>query len=308
MSSGSTITWMQTWSACGRCRGPAILDGSPMDHKQCIVDGAAIAYTETGSGPAIVFVHGVYVTGALWDDVVRQLGTKFRCVVPTWPLGGHEPVAEDVDLGCAAAARRIAHLLEVLDLHDVTVVANDTGGGLTLAAIGDDTLDLSRIRGLVLTNCDSYEHFPPASFRPIVQLCRLSPRLGGAVLRGLASGRGQQFFLKQVCRTTVAPARRAAIFGAFATDRLSRQQAVRFTASLDPALTLQAAAAIEQFDRAVTLAWGTDDKLFPVDHAKRLAEAFPYARLVEIRDCSTYVMIDAPKQLAAEISAAITPR
>lgn len=276
-----------------------------MDHKQCIVDGAPIAYTDTGSGPAIVFVHGVYVTGALWDDVVTQLGPGFRCIVPTWPLGAHEPVADDVDLGAAAAARRIVHLLEVLDLHEVTVVANDTGGGLTLAALGDGTLDLSRIRGLVFTNCDSYEHFPPGSFRPIVRLCRLSPRLGAAVLRGLASGRGQEFFLKQVCRKTVAPARKAAIFGAFATNRASRQQAVRLTASLDPALTLQAAPAIEQFDRPVTLAWGTDDKLFPVDHAKRLAEAFPHARLTEILDSSTYVMIDAPQQLAAEISTAI---
>lgn len=272
--------------------------------KHCTVDGATIAYSDTGTGPTVLFVHGVYVTGALWDDVVAELGGAARCIVPTWPLGAHDPVVGNADLGAEAAARRIVHLMEVLDLREVTVVANDTGGGLTLAALGDPTLDQSRIKRYVFTNSDSYEHFPPGSFAQIVRICRFSPRLGGAILRGLASGPGQGFFLKQVSKTTVTPARKAAIFGAFATNAVSRRQAVAVTASLDPTLTLRASTAIEQFDGPVTLVWGADDKLFPLDHARRLAAAFPRARLVEIPDCSTYVMLDAPKQLAAEITAA----
>jgi pimeloyl-ACP methyl ester carboxylesterase len=233
--------------------------------KQVRVDGADIDYTDTGTGPTIVFVHGVYVTGALWDDVVGELGDGFRCVTPTWPLGAHSTATGDADLGAGAAARRIVHFLEALDLRDVTVVANDTGGGLVLAALGDTTLDTSRIGRLILTNCDSYEHFPPGSFAQIVRLCRLSSALGGAILRLLATGPGQGFFLKAVCRHAPAPARRRAIFGAFATSTAARRDAVRVTASLDPALTLRAAPAIEAFDKPVTLAWGTDDQLFPLD-------------------------------------------
>jgi pimeloyl-ACP methyl ester carboxylesterase len=193
-----------------------------MTVKSCAVDGAPISYTDTGTGPVMLFVHGVYVTGALWNDVVADLGEPFRCIVPTWPLGAQEPVGGDVDLGAQAAARRIVHFIETLDLHDVTIIANDTGGGLTLATLGDDTLDLSRIARLVLTNSDSYEHFPPGSFASIVKICRLSPLLGGAILRGLATGPGQAFFLKAVCRTPPAPARQAEIFGAFATNAATR--------------------------------------------------------------------------------------
>ena len=274
-----------------------------MTVKSCAVDGAPISYTDTGTGPVMLFVHGVYVTGALWNDVVADLGAPFRCIVPTWPLWAQEPVGGDVDLGAEAAARRIVHFIETLDLHDVTIIANDTGGGLTLATLGDDTLDLSRIARLVLTNSDSYEHFPPGSFASIVKICRFSPLLGGAILRGLATGPGQAFFLKAVCRTPPAPARQAEIFGAFATNAATRREAVRTTASLDPALTLRATKAIEQFDKPVTLVWGTEDKLFPLDHAKRLANAFPNAQLIEVPDSSTYVMIDAPQQLAAALRA-----
>ncbi|GAB4677792.1 alpha/beta hydrolase [Mycobacterium avium subsp. hominissuis] len=265
------------------------------------VDGLDIEYTDGGTGPTILFVHGVYVTGAVWNDVVAELGDGFRCITPTWPLGAHRTATDGADLGAEAAARRIVHFMEVLDLTDVTVVANDTGGGLVLASLGDPTLDTSRIARLVLTNCDSYEHFPPGSFAQIVKLCRFSTALGGAVVRMLASGPGQAFFLKAVCKHPPAPERQREIFGAFGTSAAARRDAVTVTASLDPVLTLRAAPAIEAFDRPVTLAWGTEDQLFPLGHARRLRDAFPHATLIEIPDCSAFVMIDAPRKLAAAI-------
>jgi pimeloyl-ACP methyl ester carboxylesterase len=191
--------------------------------------------------------------------------------------------------------------MEALDLTDVTVVANDTGGGLVLTALGDTALDNSGIARLVLTNCDSYEHFPPGSFAGIVKLCRFSPALGGAIIRLLATGTGQAFFLKAVCHTPPPKDRRREVFGAFATSGQARRDAVTVTASLDPALTLRAAPAIEAFDKPVTLPWGTEDELFPLAHARRLRDAFPNATLVEIPGCSAFVMLDAPAVLAEAI-------
>jgi pimeloyl-ACP methyl ester carboxylesterase len=272
-----------------------------MTIKRVRVDGLDVEYADTGIGPTILFVHGVYVTGAVWNDVVAELGDGFRCIAPTWPLGAHATPTDGADLGAEAAAHRIVHFIEALDLTEVTVVANDTGGGLVLASLGDPGLDTSRIAGLVLTNCDSYEHFPPSSFAQIVKLCRLSPAVGGAIVRLLATGPGQAFFLKSVCHTPPAKDRQREIFGAFATSAAARRDAVAVTASLDPALTMRATPAIEAFDRPVTLAWGTQDKLFPIDHARRLRDAFPNATLIEIPDCSAFVMLDAPGVLADAI-------
>lgn len=265
------------------------------------VDGLDIDYTDTGTGPTVLFVHGVYVTGALWNDVVAELGEGFRCIAPTWPLGAHSTPTDGADLRAEAAARRIVHFMEALDLKDVTVVANDTGGGLVLASLGDPALDTSRIARLVLTNCDSYEHFPPGSFAQIVKLCRFSSAVGGAILRLLATGPGQSFFLKAVSKHAPSPERQREIFGSFATSGAARRDAVTVTASLDSALTLRAAPAIEAFDRPVTLTWGTEDQLFPLDHARRLRDAFPHATLIEIPDSSTFVMLDAPRELAEAI-------
>ena len=272
-----------------------------MTIRKARVDGLEIEYADTGHGPTVLFVHGVYVTGALWNDVVAALGDGFRCIAPTWPLGAHRTPTDGADLGAEAASRRIVHFVEALDLTDVTVVANDTGGGLVLASLGDPTLDTSRIARLVLTNCDSYEHFPPGSFVQIVKLCRFSAAVGVGILRLLASGPGQSFFLKAVSKHPPNPERQREIFGAFATSGAARRDAVTLTASLDPALTLRAVPAIEAFDRPVTLTWGIEDQLFPLDHARRLRDAFPHATLIEIPDSSTYVMIDAPRKLAEAI-------
>jgi pimeloyl-ACP methyl ester carboxylesterase len=262
------------------------------------VDGLDIEYAETGTGPTVLFVHGVYVTGAVWNDVVAELGDGFCCIAPTWPLGAHNTSTDGADLGAEVAARRVVHFMEALDLTEATVVANDTGGGLVLASLGDPSLDTSRVARLVLTNCDSYEHFPPGSFAQIVKLCRLSPAVGGAIVRLLATGPGQSFFLKAVCHTPPTKDRQREVFGAFASSAAARRDAVAVTASLDPALTLRATPAIEAFDAPVTLAWGTHDKLFPLDHARRLRDAFPNATLIEIPDCSAFVMLDAPGVLA----------
>jgi pimeloyl-ACP methyl ester carboxylesterase len=264
------------------------------------VDGVDVEYTDTGSGPTVLFVHGVYVTGAVWNDVITEL-VRFRCIAPTWPLGAHDTSTDGADLGAEAAAKRIVHFMEALDLDDVTVVANDTGGGLVLVALGDSTLDTSRIARLVLTNCDSYEHFPPGSFAHIVTLCRRLPALGGALIRLLATGPGQAFFLKAVSKHSPSPKRQREIFGAFAISAAARRDAVTVTASLDPVLTMRAAPAIEAFDKPVTLAWGAEDSLFPLAHARRLRDAFPRATLIEVPDCSAFVMLDAPRALAAAI-------
>jgi pimeloyl-ACP methyl ester carboxylesterase len=272
-----------------------------MTVKRVHVDGLDVEYADIGNGPTILFVHGVYVAGAVWNDVVTELGDGFRCIVPTWPLGAHGTSTDGAELGAEAASQRIVHFMEALDLTDVTMVANDTGGGLVLSTLGDPTLDTSRIARLVLTNCDSYEHFPPGSFAGIVKVCRFSPAVGGAIVRLLATGPGQSFFLKAVSKHPPAKDRQREVFGAFATSASARRDAVTVTASLDPALTMRAAPAIEAFDRPVTLTWGTDDKLFPLAHAHRLRDAFPNSTLIEIPDCSAFVMLDAPAVLADAI-------
>jgi pimeloyl-ACP methyl ester carboxylesterase len=254
-------------------------------------------------GPALVFVHGAYVTGALWNDVIALLSPHYRCIAPTWPFGAQRRPVGDADLSVAASGRRIIGLLDALDLSEVTLVANDTGGGIVLAALGDSSLDFSRVARLVFTNCDSFEHFPPKSFAPLVRLCRFNPRLGAAMLHGLATRLGLKIFASAVTKHGLDSAHQSAIFGGFTTSGAVRGEAARFTADLQPSYTLTAVPALQAWTRPVLMAWGDDDTMFPLTHAQRLADAFPHGYVRAIDDSSTYVMLDQPNETASAIAA-----
>ena len=172
-----------------------------------VVEGVTIRYHTSGEGRPVVFVHGVYIGGSLWDGVVGRLG-GMRCIVPTWPLGAHRDPAPDADVSACATARRIPTFLEALELRDVTLVGNDTGGGLCLAALGSDHPGVGRIGRLVLTNCDSYEHFPPKGFDRIAGMARRFPPAAAGLLRLFATRPGQRMFLKSVCTNPPTGTRR----------------------------------------------------------------------------------------------------
>jgi pimeloyl-ACP methyl ester carboxylesterase len=266
------------------------------------LDGVMVRYRSRGDGPPIVFVHGVWVGGSLWDDVAALL-PHHRCILPTWPLGAHRDPAPQADLGALATTRRIPAFLEALDLRDVTLVGNDTGGGLCLGSLGSGHPGLERIGRLVLTNCDSYEHFPPMGFDVMVKLTRVVPPIGRLLLRAFASGLGRRAFLRSVCVTPPRGARATTVFEAFADSKATRADALRTTQSLEPSVTLDAVDALRAFAKPILLAWGEKDKLFPLDHARRLEADFPDATLEVIPDASTFVMLDQPAALAAAIAA-----
>lgn len=82
--------------------------------------------------PTLLFLHGALMDATLWDQVVAELAGDFRCVAPTLPLGAHRhPMRADADLSLPGIAALVTELCERLELRDVTVVGNDTGGALT---------------------------------------------------------------------------------------------------------------------------------------------------------------------------------
>src|SRR3954454_19390926 len=76
--------------------------------KDIELSAGTIRYRDTGSGPAIAFVHGAPVEGALWRKFVPLLQDRYRCLVPDWPLGSHTlPMRPQADLTPPGLARAV---------------------------------------------------------------------------------------------------------------------------------------------------------------------------------------------------------
>jgi pimeloyl-ACP methyl ester carboxylesterase len=254
-----------------------------------------IRYRDTGSGPPILFIHGLLVDGTLWRKVVPQLESRFRCIVPDLPLGSHTiPMRPDADLSPPALARTIGELIEKLDLRDVTLVANDTGGALTqiLLASGEQN---DRIGRVVLTPCDSFDNFFPPMFRPLQWLARVPGAVNGVIqtlraptLRRLPLAYGwltKKRVPNDVTAAWVRPCQ---------TDRGVRKDTAKVLAAVDSRFTVEAAEKLATFTGPVLLAWAPEDRFFPFEHARRLAGLFPDARIEEVPDSYTFVSEDQP--------------
>ena len=140
-----------------------------------------VSYRETGpaDGPVVVFVHGFLVDDTLWADVPERLAERgFHCLAPTWPLGAHRTAMRPrADLSPRGIARAVASFLEALDLRDVVLVGNDTGGAVCQLLLDED---VSRVGRLVLTNCDAFDTFPPFPFDVLFRLARNDQRSAGS--------------------------------------------------------------------------------------------------------------------------------
>ncbi|MEU1030881.1 alpha/beta hydrolase [Streptomyces mirabilis] len=267
------------------------------------LSAGTVAYRDTGGdGPVLVLLHGLMMDASLWDRTITELAADHRCVAPTLPLGAHRHgMRADADLSLSGVARLVAEFLDRLDLRDVVLVGNDTGGALVQLMMVDGA---ARVAGVVLVSCDAFDNFPPGlTGRTLVLSGRLPPRLFGMFM--------QQMRLRPLRRMPVAFGW-LTLRGDAATARRIRpvlerpeirRDAVRTlrAAAADTGLLLAAAERLPRFDRPALVVWARGDRVMPPEHGRRLAALLPRGLLVEIDDSYTLVPLDRPTELARAI-------
>jgi pimeloyl-ACP methyl ester carboxylesterase len=259
-----------------------------------------LAWRSSGQGPTLVLFAGAFANRDLWRDVVTALEDRYRCITVDLPLGAHPwPLSPGADRSAESLARLLLDCLELLDVDDATVVANDTAGGLVLLSLATDHPALSRVARLVLTNCDSYDQFPPDALRKASAMCRRSPRLARELFRLQArSSIGRRRGIATVTAGGLDREREESFFGPARRDERVADDFVAALAGFHPQLLVDAADAIPRFHRPVLLIWGDSDDFFPMTHARRLASEFPRATLVGVPGAKTWVPVDDPAAVA----------
>jgi pimeloyl-ACP methyl ester carboxylesterase len=266
------------------------------------LSAGTIEYQDTGGpGPVIVFLHGLAMDGRQWRHVLPGLRGDCRCVLPTLPLGAHrKPMRPDADLSLRGLGVILAEFLERLDLRDVTLCFIDWGGAQTM--IAEDRTE--RVARLVLCSCEAFENYPPGIPGRMAALSAKVPG-GIAIMRrtllsrplrrlpftfGAMSKRGVP---DELMRDWLQPLARGEIRRDLAKYAGDAKRGKRDM--------LAATAKLPSFDRPVLVIWAIEDRLMPREHGRRLADAFPQGRLVEIPDSWTLITEDQPAQLTQHI-------
>ncbi len=268
--------------------------------REVALPSGTVRYREAGEGRPVVFVHGYLVDGRLWDGVVDSLSDRCRCLAPDWPIGAQQVAMDpDADLTPYGVAATIASFLEALDLDDVTIVGNDSGGAMSQVLVSRHP---ERIGRLALTNCDTHENFPPGVFKALPALAKL-PGAMTALLAPVRIGALARAAFKPFARTPIPADLVASWVDPVLHDPAVRRDARKVTVGMNRRYTLEAAERLRDSELPILLAWAPGDRFFPISYAQRLASETRDARIVEIPDSSTFVPLDQPQRLADEIAA-----
>jgi pimeloyl-ACP methyl ester carboxylesterase len=267
------------------------------------LEQGSIEYYRRGTGPVLVFCHGWLANANLWRAVIESLAARFTCIALDLPLGSHRvPMQADADLSPDGCGRLIGDALEALELRDVTLVGNDSGGAYSQIAVAARP---ERVARLALNSCETpYDDFPPAPFDGLPAAARDAQTLA-ALLGALRDPEVRR--LPAAYGLLVKHPLQARVSDSYALPCLHDADVLRDTAkvmsSAESAPVHRAGERlIDDFGGPVLLAWSPEDKVFAPENARRYADALPDGRLELIADAYSFTPEDQPAALAGALA------
>jgi pimeloyl-ACP methyl ester carboxylesterase len=243
------------------------------------------AYAEVGEGPPVLFVHGLFVSGYMWRDVMEALQGERRCIAYDLPAHGRTRVSPEQDLSLPAQADMLDAFRAALDLDEVDLVANDTGGAVAQVFAARHP---RRVRTLTLTNCEARDVLPsPNELAQLIASLAAKGEFAPAAVEMAAdpdAARGEVGLgaaLEHPERLTEDDLR------GYHEEHFSTldnaRQVERFLLSLQPDQLTEVEPELRRLEAPTLVVWGTGDEIFDIELAYWLRDAIPGCRdVVEV--------------------------
>jgi pimeloyl-ACP methyl ester carboxylesterase len=261
------------------------------------VHGRTVSYVEAGSGPVLLFIHGMAGSTENWREVVEPLARTHTVIVPDLPgHGDSEPGGGDYSLGALATGLR--DLLVALGHDRATLVGHSLGGGiamqftyqfpemverLVLVSSGGLGPEVSMIlRAAALPGADLF----------ISATAGVGQKAGSALARGLgAIGLRPNADVAEVARgyaSLAEPERRAAFLATLRSVVGTSGQRVAAGDLLYLAEALP-----------ILIVWGSRDPIIPVSHAEDAHRDLAGSRLEIFDGIGHLPQLEAPGRFVA---------
>ncbi len=238
-----------------------------------------IACVQQGKGPAALFLHGFPLSGFQWRHAIAQLSSSRRCIAPDFMGLGHSAVAATQDLSPQAQSDMLVALLDALSVAMVDLVANDSGGTVAqLFAVQHP----SRVRTMLLTNCDVHQNSPPVQMKNSLAAARagiyhqkIVRHLQDRGYARSAAGIGGSAYVDPAHFSDEAI---EYSFRPLVSSPLRQQQLNGHLAAFEPNPLVAIEASLQRSTIPTRMVWGTADPLFPGRWAEWLHQTLPASR------------------------------
>lgn len=229
---------------------------------------------ESGTGEALVLVHGLGTDSSAWSRVAPLLARRFRVIavnLPGYALDSPVPVVPHAD----ELAAGLDALLTRLDVPSAVFVGHSFGGAISLLTAYHYP---ARCAGLALIAPGGFG----VELNPVVPL--MGTRAGARLLRALYGPRASRTIERLAARVeSNSESSRVRVSELMETyDRLRTEQArEQFRASVRESLALNA-----DIDRTqivinpripILVLWGREDRVLPPWQAKNVSSMLPWS-------------------------------
>ena len=258
-------------------------------------------YVDEGTGPVILMVHGNPTWSFAWRKLIVSLRENYRVIaIDHLGCGFSEKPQDKSAYTLEGHIRRLASLVQLLDLRDVSLVGHDWGGAIGMGAAG--RLE-QRFCRFVLMNTGAF-HSRAIPFR--ISLCRI-PILGEIGDRAL--NLFARAAVTMAVETPLTPAARSGFLAPY--DSWDHRIAVHeFVRDIPLSPTHRSHGTLTEVERSlekfrthpVQLIWGMKDWCFtPQEFLVGFQKRFPGATVLRLPDAGHYVFEDAPEQVLSQI-------
>ena len=259
--------------------------------------GHDLSYLDSGTGPAVLFIHGLLGSHQNWTHLVDALHTGHRVIAPD--LFGHGASAKprgDYSLGAHAATLR--DLLDRLGVERVTLVGHSLGGGVAMQFC---YLFPDRVERLVLVSSGGLG-------RSVSPLLRSATLPGAEWVLPLVASRWVRGRAEAVGRTVARLGWRAGPdlqegwrgFTGLHDVEARRAFLATVRSVIDPGG--QTVTAHDHLPMAVEIptlvVWGTRDRMIPAWHATAAAQAIAGSRVELFEGAGHFPHLDEPDRFA----------
>lgn len=142
------------------------------------VDGYNLSYLDEGEGPTVVMAHGNPSWSYLYRNLVTELKSNYRCLVPDHLGCGFSDKPQDYPYRLQNHIDNFTDLLDTQGVERCVLVVHDWGGAIGMGWAGQHP---ERVAGLVVLNTAAF-HSNLIPQR--IAVCRW-PLLGSLLVRGL---------------------------------------------------------------------------------------------------------------------------
>jgi pimeloyl-ACP methyl ester carboxylesterase len=269
----------------------------PFESKWITISGETLHYVDEGEGDAILFAHGTPEWSFGYRDLIKGLKSKFRCIAVDMLGFGLSDKNPHSDYTCEAHAARLEAIIEQLSLKNITIVANDFGGGISMSyAINRP----QNVKAIVLFNTwmwslkDDKHYSGPAKLVNtwIGRMMYLSFNAPVNIIMPAAFGNKKLLTpeIHQQYKYALRKGERTAAY-TFAKELMNAS---------DWWQSLWEKADILK-NKKILFFWGMKDKFIPAKELRKWQEKFPQAKTIIFEDAGHFVQEEKSAEMIAAL-------